>query len=45
MSEDEERLGAVVQLLLHEPEIVAWLEDYRPQPDEAPEDDDPPRAA
>ena len=45
MSEDEEGLGAVVQLLLHEPEIVAWLEDYRPQPDEAPEDDDPPRAA
>jgi hypothetical protein len=45
MSEDEERLGAVVQLLLREPEIVAWLEDYRPQPDEAPEDDDSPRAA
>jgi hypothetical protein len=45
MNEDEERLGAVVQLLLHEPEIVAWLEDYRPQPDEAPEGDDPPRAA
>jgi hypothetical protein len=46
----------VVELLLREPEIVAWLEDYRvegtsdwggfaPGPDEAPDDDEPPRAA
>ena len=46
MSEDEEtRGGTVVELLLREPEIVAWLEDYRPKPDEAPDDDDPPAAA
>jgi hypothetical protein len=44
MTEREDR-GNVVELLLREPEIVAWLEDYRPQPDEAPEDDEPPRAA
>jgi hypothetical protein len=35
-----------VELLLQEPEIVAWLGDYRqPQPDEAVEDDEPPQAA
>ncbi len=41
------------ELLLHEPEIVAWLDEYRPPPDEAQEDeseyedweDEPPRAA
>jgi hypothetical protein len=41
MSEDTEPLGTVVELWLHEPEIVAWLEDYRPDPDEAPDDDAP----
>jgi hypothetical protein len=47
MNEQEEPRGTVVELLLHEPEIVAWLADYRPQyerPDEAP-DDDAPQAA
>ncbi len=44
MHEEEEPRRSVVELLLREPEIVAWLEDYRPQPDEAP-DDDPPQAA
>ena len=44
MSEGEER-GTVVELLLLEPEIVAWLDDYRPEPDDAPDDDEPPRAA
>lgn len=44
MHEEEEPRGTVVELLLREPEIVAWLEDYRPQPDEAP-DDEPPQAA
>jgi hypothetical protein len=39
MSEDEERGGTVIELLLREPEIVAWLE-----PDED-DDDEPPRAA
>ena len=40
MSEHEEN-GGGVELLLREPEIVAWLEDYRPDPDEAPDDDEP----
>jgi hypothetical protein len=40
MSRHEEN-GVVVELLLKEPEIVAWLEDYRPDPDEAPDDDEP----
>lgn len=43
MSESEEG-ATVVELLLREPEVVAWLEDYRPEPDESP-DDEPPRAA
>ena len=41
MREEEEPRGTVVELLLREPEIVAWLEDYRPEPDEAPDDDTP----
>ena len=39
----EETTGTVIELLLREPEIVAWLE-----PDDPAEDDDdyePPRAA
>jgi hypothetical protein len=36
--------GTVIELLLRDPEIVARLEDYRPDPEEAP-DDEPPRAA
>jgi hypothetical protein len=45
VTEREEQGGTVVELLLREPEIVAWLDDRRrPEPDEAP-DDDPPRAA
>ena len=43
MSEREEG-GSTVELLLLEPEIVAWLEDYRREPEEMPEDD-PPEAA
>ena len=44
MSEDEKTYG--VELLLAEPEIVAWLNDYRPLPDAVDdEDDEPPRAA
>jgi hypothetical protein len=43
MSEETEA-GNVVELLLREPEIVAWLEDYRSAPDEMP-DDEPPTAA
>ena len=43
MSERDETAN-VVELLLREPEIVAWLEPR--EPDDAPEDDDePPRAA
>jgi hypothetical protein len=42
MSEHEDSGGAtVVELMLREPEIVAWLEDYRTQPDESPDDDEP----
>ena len=44
MSEHEER-GTVVELLLREPEIVAWLDERRPEPDESYDDDEPPRAA
>jgi len=44
MSEHDEVGGTVVELMLREPEIVAWLADYRPEPDET-EDDEPPRAA
>jgi hypothetical protein len=45
MSKREEQGGTVVELLLREPEIVAWLDDRRrPEPDEAP-DEDPPQAA
>jgi hypothetical protein len=43
--EREPQEGTVVQLLLREPEIVAWLEDYRPRPDATPDDDDRPEAA
>jgi hypothetical protein len=43
---ESERQGTVIELLLREPEIVAWLDDFRvPAPDEADEDDEPPRAA
>jgi hypothetical protein len=41
VSERDESNGTVVELLLREPEIVAWLEDYRQEPDDAPDDDSP----
>lgn len=41
MHEEEESGGTVVELLLREPEVVAWLADYRPDPDEASDDDTP----
>jgi hypothetical protein len=34
-----------LELLLEEPDIVAWLNDYRPSPDEADDEDEPPAAA
>ncbi len=43
MSEREQSATGLV-LLLEEPEIVAWLNDYRPDPDDA-DDDEPPAAA
>jgi hypothetical protein len=43
MSEERDDVLAVEVLLL-EPEIVAWLDDYRPEPVEA-DDDEPPHAA
>jgi hypothetical protein len=45
MSEREEQGGSVIELMLREPEIVAWLDERRrPEPEETP-DDEPPRAA
>ncbi|HEY4413185.1 MAG TPA: hypothetical protein VGN06_09330 [Gaiellaceae bacterium] len=44
MSEREET--SVVELLLREPEIIAWLDDYRPLPETAEDDEhEPPNAA
>jgi hypothetical protein len=42
MTEREEKGGTVIELLLREPEIVAWLE---PRGDDDEPDDEPPRAA
>jgi hypothetical protein len=43
---EQEQTRATIELLLREPEIVAWL-DERPRPaaDEEPEGDEPPQAA
>lgn len=41
MSERDEATTTTLELLLSEPEVVAWLSDYRPVPDEAPDDDGP----
>jgi hypothetical protein len=43
MREEEPIATAAVELLLREPEIVAWLDDYRQEPD--PDDDERPTAA
>lgn len=43
MTEREEIGGTVVELLLREPEIVAWLEPRVDDDDET--EDEPPRAA
>ena len=43
MSEHEESGGNVVELLLREPEIVAWLEPL--EQDDEDDDYEPPRAA
>ena len=40
MSERDEP-GTVLELRLSEPQAVAWLEDSRSEPDEAPDDDGP----
>ena len=44
MTEREESGGPVIELLLREPEIVAWLEPNEPAADDE-DDTDPPRAA
>lgn len=44
MSEDERETYGV-ELLLQEPEIVAWLSDYVRAEDDEPDDEGPPRAA
>ena len=47
MSDMEEAGGTTVELVLLEPEIVAWLDDYRPErhDDDNDENDEPPTAA
>jgi hypothetical protein len=44
MSERDESSGTVIELLLREPEIIAWLEPLERDPDED-DDYEPPRAA
>jgi hypothetical protein len=44
MSEERDDVMAV-ELLLLEPEIVAWLDDYRLQPEDVDDEDPPPHAA
>ena len=39
---DERDEGTVVELLLREPEIVSWLEDYRPLPETAEDEEHEP---
>jgi hypothetical protein len=46
MTERDESTTTTLELLLSEPDVVAWLADYRPvpdrpDPDEAPDDDAP----
>jgi len=41
---EQEESAPGIELLLREPEIVAWLDDYRAEPEETT-DDDPPDAA
>jgi hypothetical protein len=45
MSEHEEKGGTVIELLLREPQIVAWLEPPAPERERPEDDDEPPRAA
>ena len=46
MSDMEQAGGTAVELILLEPEIVAWLDDYRPErADESDDQGDPPAAA
>jgi hypothetical protein len=43
---EDERTTYGVELLLQEPELVAWLSDYaQPEEDDDSGDDEPPRAA
>ena len=44
MSEERDE-GMAVELLLLEPEIVAWLDDYRLEAEDVDEEDPPPSAA
>ena len=44
LMEEREQPATVVELLLREPEIVAWLEHLEPRDDDEA-DDEPPRAA
>lgn len=44
MSDDEHKTYGI-ELLLQEPEVVAWLSDYAQPDTEDPDDDEPLRAA
>jgi hypothetical protein len=44
MTEQNETTAAVAELLLRDPEIVAWLDDYRDEREDPPEQE-PPHAA
>ena len=45
MNDPEQAGGTAVELILLEPEIVAWLDDYRHERTEDDENDEPPTAA
>ncbi len=42
---DHEETASAVELLLREPEIVAWLDEYRRRPVEDNDGGEPPQAA
>ena len=45
MNDTEQAGGTAVELILLEPEIVAWLDDYRQEREPEDENDEPPTAA
>jgi hypothetical protein len=45
MNDTDQAGGTAVELILLEPEIVAWLDDYRREREPDDENDEPPTAA